>query len=61
MKRVAVIGSGVVGRATGKGISKLGYDVVFADTDPHVLQTLRQEGNQAIHPLPWQRPSPPSA
>jgi UDPglucose 6-dehydrogenase len=50
MKRVAVIGAGVVGRATGKGISKLGYDVVFVDTDPHVLRTLRQEGNQAIQP-----------
>jgi UDPglucose 6-dehydrogenase len=50
MERIAVIGSGVVGTATGKGFSKLGHDVVFVDTDPQVVQRLRQEGHQAIEP-----------
>jgi len=50
MERIAIIGAGVVGRATGKGFSELGHDVVFADTDPDVVQTLRQEGHHAIDP-----------
>jgi UDPglucose 6-dehydrogenase len=50
MKRIAIIGSRVVGTATGKGFSKLGHDVVFVDTDPQVVQRLRQEGLQAIDP-----------
>jgi UDPglucose 6-dehydrogenase len=50
MERIAIIGSGVVGTATGKGFSKLGHDVVFVDTDPQVVQRLRQEGHQAIEP-----------
>jgi UDPglucose 6-dehydrogenase len=48
MERIAIIGSGVVGRATGKGFSKLGHDVVFVDIDPYVVRRLRQEGHQAV-------------
>jgi len=50
MERIAIIGSGVVGTATGEGFSKLGHDVVFVDINPHVLQRLRQKGHQAIEP-----------
>lgn len=59
MERIAIIGSGVVGRATGKGFSELGHDVIFVDTDPRVVQRLRREGQQAIDPsaLAEARPS----
>jgi len=50
MERIAIIGAGVVGRATGRGFSELGHDVVFADTDRNVVQTLRREGHHAIDP-----------
>lgn len=59
MERIAIIGSGVVGTATGKGFGKLGHDVVFVDTNPHVVQRLHHEGYQAIYPsaLPSVQPS----
>jgi UDPglucose 6-dehydrogenase len=59
MERIAIIGAGVVGRATGRGFSELGHDVIFADTDPSVVRTLRREGRQAVDPaaLPSARPS----
>jgi UDPglucose 6-dehydrogenase len=50
MERIAIIGAGVVGRATGSGFSQLGHDVVFADTDPDVVQMLRREGQRALGP-----------
>jgi len=50
MERIAIIGAGVVGRATGRGFSELGHDVVFVDTDRNVVQTLRREGHHAIDP-----------
>jgi UDPglucose 6-dehydrogenase len=58
MERIAIIGSGVVGRATGRGFSKLGHDVIFVDTDPHVMQRLRQEGHQTIEPSALMKASP---
>ncbi|MDP2948964.1 MAG: nucleotide sugar dehydrogenase [Chloroflexota bacterium] len=48
MERIAIVGSGVVGKATGKGLSKLGHDVVFVDTDPNVRQRLDHEGYKAV-------------
>ena len=50
MERIAIVGSGVVGRATGKGFSGLGHDVVYADSDPNVVRRLCQEGHHAIDP-----------
>lgn len=41
---VSIIGSGVVGSATGKGLVKLGYDVVFHDLNKEKLTQLRSEG-----------------
>lgn len=46
MYRVAIIGSGVVGTATGKGIHRLGHDVVFYDISKDRLAYLREEGYQ---------------
>jgi UDPglucose 6-dehydrogenase len=44
--RIGIIGSGVVGSATGKGLQKLGYDVCFYDIISSKLFSLKQEGYQ---------------
>ena len=44
--RIGIIGSGVVGSATGKGLQKLGYDVCFYDIITSKLFSLKQEGYQ---------------
>jgi UDPglucose 6-dehydrogenase len=41
---IAIIGSGVVGTATGKGFHKLGYHVTFFDISKHRLASLKEEG-----------------
>jgi UDPglucose 6-dehydrogenase len=41
---ISIIGSGVVGTATGKGFVKLGHHVTFFDISKQRLQTLREEG-----------------
>ena len=50
--RVSVIGSGVVGQATGKGLKQFGNSVIFHDIDKNKLETLRKNGykvsNQVI-------------
>jgi UDPglucose 6-dehydrogenase len=38
------MGSGFVGQATGKSLSKLGHDVIFCDTDERKLRNLESEG-----------------
>lgn len=43
MKSVAIIGSGVVGNATGKGFIAKGYDVLFIDINPVVVKNLCDE------------------
>jgi UDPglucose 6-dehydrogenase len=43
-KRVLIIGSGVVGGATGKGFAALGNDVVFHDVKEDILAGYRQQG-----------------
>lgn len=45
--RIAIIGSGVVGAATGKGLSSLGHAVTFCDVDAGKLQALRGNGYDA--------------
>jgi len=42
--RVAIIGSGVVGRATGVGLQLYGNDVVFFDVDREKCDVLEKEG-----------------
>jgi len=45
MKRnILIIGSGVVGQATGKGFHAKGHRVVFYDVNPDVLSRLGEEG-----------------
>lgn len=44
MTKISIIGSGVVGSATGKGFHKLGHDVIFYDVSKSRLNTLRDEG-----------------
>lgn len=46
VSRIGIIGSGVVGSATGKGLQKLGYDVCFYDILSSKLFSLKQEGYQ---------------
>ena len=41
---VGIIGSGVVGTATGKGFHKLGHSVIFYDISKQRLLSLREEG-----------------
>ena len=44
MTRIAIIGSGVVGTATGKGFHRLGHDVTFYDISKQKLLMLKEEG-----------------
>lgn len=44
---IAIVGSGVVGTATGKGFSHLGFRVTFCDIDEAKLQALRDAGFDA--------------
>jgi UDPglucose 6-dehydrogenase len=41
---ISIIGSGVVGAATGKGFRKMGHSVVFFDISQQRLEVLRAEG-----------------
>jgi UDPglucose 6-dehydrogenase len=48
MIKINVIGSGVVGYATGKGFLKRGFDVTFVDVNPTRIDQIKSEGLQAI-------------
>lgn len=50
MARILIIGSGVIGQATGKGLAKKGHKVIFVDTNIHVVKKLCQEGFDARLP-----------
>ena len=48
MKRsIFIVGSGVVGQATGKVLTRKGFKVTFIDTNPAVISELCAEGYQA--------------
>lgn len=47
--KVCIIGSGIVGQATGKALHSKGLSVVFADINPKVISTLKKEGFEAIY------------
>lgn len=47
MTSINIIGSGVVGTATGKGLAQRGHDVSFVDVDPARVEALRHEGYAA--------------
>jgi GDP-mannose 6-dehydrogenase len=44
VKRIGIIGSGVVGSATGKGFHKLGHDIIFYDISKQRLHDLEDNG-----------------
>lgn len=44
---LAIIGSGVVGQATGKGFIEKGFDVSFIDVNPSIVENLSQQGYSA--------------
>ena len=44
VKKIGIIGSGVVGSATGKGFHKLGHDVLFYDISKQRLHDLKDDG-----------------
>ena len=48
LQRLAIIGSGVVGQATGRGFIARGHSLVFVDTDPETLSGLRALRYDAI-------------
>jgi UDPglucose 6-dehydrogenase len=47
MAKIVVVGSGVVGAATGRGFGQAGHDVTFVDVLPERVQQLRDEGLDA--------------
>src|SRR5687767_13238478 len=51
MSKIIIVGSGVVGSATGKGLAKAGHEVTFVDVDPARLEALREEGHEATDGL----------
>ncbi len=51
MSRISIIGSGVVGSATGKGFHKLGHNVIFYDISKHRLDALKNEGYNVANNL----------
>jgi UDPglucose 6-dehydrogenase len=48
--KIAVIGSGFVGQATGKGIGKHGNDITFVDVMPEKVSELKKLGFKAFLP-----------
>ncbi|HKG41190.1 MAG TPA: nucleotide sugar dehydrogenase [Nitrososphaeraceae archaeon] len=46
LKKIGIIGSGVVGGSTGKGFHRLGHDVLFYDIYRQRLLDLREKGYQ---------------
>ena len=47
---IIIIGAGIVGTSTGKGLIKKGYDVVFVDKNPDVIRSLEDKGYRAYLP-----------
>jgi len=49
--KISIIGSGVVGTATGRGFDKLGHDVIFYDVAKEKLRSLRNLGYRTANSL----------
>lgn len=47
MAKIVIVGSGIVGTATGRGFDQAGHDVTFVDISPERVQQLRDEGFEA--------------
>jgi UDPglucose 6-dehydrogenase len=50
LAQIVVVGSGVVGQATGKGLLSKGHKVTFVDTKEDVLIRLSNKGYDTAHP-----------
>jgi UDPglucose 6-dehydrogenase len=50
MKKVAIVGSGFVGQATGVALIEKGHEVCFFDIDQEKINSLRDRGYQAFDP-----------
>ena len=50
MAKLAIIGSGIVGQATGKGFIAKGHKVVFCDINPETLVKLENQGYRVCPP-----------
>ena len=48
MARILIVGSGIVGKATGKGFAKKGHTVSYADINPTTIAQLRAAGLTAM-------------
>ncbi len=44
IQKIAIVGSGVVGSATGKGLVSKGFDVIFIDSNKAVVDNLKSKG-----------------
>jgi UDPglucose 6-dehydrogenase len=51
VSRIFIVGSGVVGSATGRGLERAGHRVTFVDTDPARVRDLLAEGHDATAAL----------
>src|SRR5712691_4539671 len=51
MMRVSIIGSGVVGYATGRGLAQMGSEVVFYDVNSRTIERLKGEGLSVAYSL----------
>lgn len=47
--KISIIGSGVVGTIAGKGMAKIGNDVIFCDVNDKRVEELKKEGFQATN------------
>lgn len=58
MSRIAIVGSGVVGTATGKGFLSKGHEVTFIDISSSRVEALREMGLEALLPneIEWLTP-----
>lgn len=47
--KISIIGSGIVGQATGKGFAQKGFDVTFIDVNQRIIEDLREQGFGAYY------------
>jgi UDPglucose 6-dehydrogenase len=45
--KISIIGSGIVGQATGKGFAAKGFDITFIDVNERIIEDLRSQGYEA--------------
>lgn len=55
-KSIFIVGSGLVGQATGKGLVAKGFDVTFIDVRPAIVNQLRQQGYEAFEASEVKKP-----